>query len=572
MSVFTAVFLTRIIFDVAERRGWLKNMSMREFIGETHIDFVGWRFASIAASLVVIGIGLVAVFSRGQDLFDIDFTGGSSVTIVFDDDKKMPYAEVYETLENTPLGEANLSLVEVNDDDSRYTVTTINDDVVSVEKILQEAFGDKLKKYKVDVEEVKPIVPGEQTSALPSTNSLNFFQGLGVASPLSYVTLLQQPAETDGEATPPAEQESLTADPQPAGTPAESTPAEETAASEAPAKPADEPAASTPASNEAEKVDSPASGAPATTESSPAPAAAVDPFAGGASTTLTFAADKEGDVSGVTHDTLEQMIGDALAQAGKADVLYAITNEDYREGSNRAMEQWQVSIALPPAEAQAVFDQLAQETNTQPVFPLSSKIGGRVAGQMATSAIAAMILCLVGIIAYVWFRFHGVIYGIAAVAALVHDVLVTLGFVALSSYFVNGAESLSSALLIDKFQINLTLVAAFLTIIGYSLNDTIVIFDRIREVKGKSPRLTKEIINLSVNQTLARTILTSFTTLTSVIVLYIVGGDGIHAFAFALLVGFIAGCYSTIYIANPVLLWLAERFEGGAETATAKAA
>ena len=156
--------------------------------------------------------------------------------------------------------------------------------------------------------------------------------------------------------------------------------------------------------------------------------------------------------------------------------------------------------------------------------------------------------------------------------ALLHDVLVTLGFVALSAYFVNGTGSLASLLLVDKFQINLTLVAAFLTIIGYSLNDTIVIFDRIREVKGKSPRLTKEIINLSVNQTLARTILTSFTTLTSVIVLYIFGGDGIHAFAFALLIGFIAGCYSTIYIANPVLLWLAERFEGGGEATTAKAA
>jgi len=79
-------------------------------------------------------------------------------------------------------------------------------------------------------------------------------------------------------------------------------------------------------------------------------------------------------------------------------------------------------------------------------------------------------------------------------------------------------------------------------------------------------------INLAVNQTLARTILTSFTTLMSVIVLYIFGGDGIHAFAFALLVGFIAGCYSTIYIANPVLLWLAERFEGSVEAAPAKAA
>jgi SecD/SecF fusion protein len=111
-----------------------------------------------------------------------------------------------------------------------------------------------------------------------------------------------------------------------------------------------------------------------------------------------------------------------------------------------------------------------------------------------------------------------------------------------------------------------------LTIIGYSLNDTIVIFDRIREVKGKSPRLTAEMINLAVNQCFARTLLTSFTALISVFVLYVVGGEGIHAFAFALLVGFISGVYSTIYIANPVLLWLAQRADAAAARPGSKAA
>jgi len=172
----------------------------------------------------------------------------------------------------------------------------------------------------------------------------------------------------------------------------------------------------------------------------------------------------------------------------------------------------------------------------------------------------------------VWFRFHGVIYGIAAVVALIHDVLVALGFVAMSAYFVDFADPVADALMIDKFQINLTLVAAFLTIIGYSLNDTIVIFDRIREIKGKSPRLTPDMINLAVNQTLARTILTSFTTLVSTIILYIFGGEGIHAFAFTLLVGFIAGCYSTIFIANPVLIWLSDRFDKPASGSAARAA
>ncbi|MCA9182693.1 MAG: protein translocase subunit SecDF, partial [Planctomycetales bacterium] len=104
-----------------------------------------------------------------------------------------------------------------------------------------------------------------------------------------------------------------------------------------------------------------------------------------------------------------------------------------------------------------------------------------------------------------------------------------------------------------------TEVAAFLTIIGYSLNDTIVVFDRIREVRGRNPKLTSDMINASVNQTLSRTLLTSGTTLLTLVVLYIFGGEGIHAFAFALLIGIIVGTYSSIFIASPVLLWLSNR-------------
>jgi SecD/SecF fusion protein len=183
---------------------------------------------------------------------------------------------------------------------------------------------------------------------------------------------------------------------------------------------------------------------------------------------------------------------------------------------------------------------------------------------MAVDAGAAIILCLAGIIGYVWFRFHGVIYGVAAVVALVHDVLIALGAVALSAFLVEYAPPVAQALMIDKFQVSLTLVAALLTIIGYSLNDTIVIFDRIREVKGKSPRLTASMINAAVNQCMPRTLLTAFTSLISVFILFLVGGEGIHAFAFTLLVGFVAGVFSTIYIANPVLLWPSQRAEAAA--------
>jgi SecD/SecF fusion protein len=145
-----------------------------------------------------------------------------------------------------------------------------------------------------------------------------------------------------------------------------------------------------------------------------------------------------------------------------------------------------------------------------------------------------------------------VVYGVAAVIAVIHDVIVTIGAIALSYWLANVLGFLQ----VEEFKISLPVVAAILTIIGYSLNDTIVIFDRIREIKGKSPHLTVSMINDSINQTLSRTILTSLTTLIVVVILYAIGGPGIHAFAFALIVGVVAGTYSTVFIASPVLLWM----------------
>ena len=112
----------------------------------------------------------------------------------------------------------------------------------------------------------------------------------------------------------------------------------------------------------------------------------------------------------------------------------------------------------------------------------------------------------------------------------------------------------ATILQIDQFKIDLPIVAAFLTLIGFSVNDTIVIFDRIREIKGKTPHLTNKMVNDAINQTLSRTILTSFTAWLVVVILYFFGGEGLHGFAFALVVGFLSGTYSTVYIATPILI------------------
>jgi SecD/SecF fusion protein len=181
-----------------------------------------------------------------------------------------------------------------------------------------------------------------------------------------------------------------------------------------------------------------------------------------------------------------------------------------------------------------------------------TQIDPSVGSESKQRAIVAIILSLLAIVGYIWVRFGTARYGVAAIAALVHDVIITLGIVTACTWI--AGKPLGNALLIGDFKINLEMVAAFLTIIGYSLNDTIVVFDRIRENRGKLSILTPDMISASINQTLSRTLLTSFTTFLVVLVMYIWGGEGLRGFTFAMLIGIIVGTYSSIAIASPLLL------------------
>ncbi len=186
----------------------------------------------------------------------------------------------------------------------------------------------------------------------------------------------------------------------------------------------------------------------------------------------------------------------------------------------------------------------------QPI-PQSEAVGPQVVQELRDDAILAIILSLFVIVMYIRFRFAEYSFGFAAVIALVHDVLITLGFLALAiqSNLINA-------------QISLVMIAAFLTIIGYSLNDTIVVFDRIRENRPRMKGDLAEIINKSINQTLARTLLTSVTTLLSVAILFAfnVGTrNDLEGFAFAVIVGVVVGTYSSMFVASPALLLLEQR-------------
>lgn len=180
-------------------------------------------------------------------------------------------------------------------------------------------------------------------------------------------------------------------------------------------------------------------------------------------------------------------------------------------------------------------------------------IGPTVSGELATQSAIAVIAAIFAVLVYIWFRFEWQ-FSLGAVAALVHDVVVTIGVFA-----------------ILQLEFNLSIIAAILTIVGYSLNDTVVVYDRVRENLRKYKKLPlQELLNQSINQTLSRTILTSVTTLVALLSLYFLGGDVIRGFVFAMIWGVLIGTYSSICIASPLLLLLGVKRDWSGEGSKAK--
>jgi len=173
-------------------------------------------------------------------------------------------------------------------------------------------------------------------------------------------------------------------------------------------------------------------------------------------------------------------------------------------------------------------------------------VGPKVGAELIEAGIMAVLASVLAMLIYIWFRFE-LPFGIGAVIALVHDVLVTIGMFALIG-----------------LEFNLSIVAALLLIVGYSMNDTVVVYDRVREnLRKYKSRTLAEILNRSVNDTLSRTVMTSVTTLLALLALFIFGGEVIRSFCFAMIWGILVGTYSSIFIATPVLLYLKPRQSGG---------
>jgi preprotein translocase subunit SecF len=254
-------------------------------------------------------------------------------------------------------------------------------------------------------------------------------------------------------------------------------------------------------------------------------------FAGGVMIQIKFS--KTMDVSEI-RNTLEAMgTKDAMVQnfGGENEFLIRVkkSSEDFEEVSKKIQTSLRERFKDKSLEIRRV-----------------EVVGPKVGKDLKQKALWAVGLSFLGILIYVAWRFKEVAYGLGGIVALFHDIIVTYG-----------------AISIANIEYSLNILAVILTIIGFSINDTIVIFDRVREnTKKRRKEPLKTIFNISINETLGRTILTSGTVMMVVLVLFFFGGPVIHDFTFALIVGLISGTYSTVYIASPVVLFWEEHVSG----------
>jgi preprotein translocase SecF subunit len=260
---------------------------------------------------------------------------------------------------------------------------------------------------------------------------------------------------------------------------------------------------------------------------------------------LNFGVDFKGGTTIRTESTLAVDVGvyrEALAGLDLGDVaITQVFDPTFREDQHVAMvriEAQEGEEAITPDTIAAIEGAL-RAVDSAITFPSVESVGPKVSAELIWAALMAVVAGSLGIWVYVWLRFEWQ-FAVGTVAALIHDVIVTIGVFA-----------------IFQLKFDLTIVAALLTILGYSVNDTVVIFDRLRENLAKYKAMPlREMMNLTANETLSRTIMTATTTILSLTCLIVLGGDVIRGFVFAMLFGVVVGTYSTLYVAKNIVLML----------------
>jgi SecD/SecF fusion protein len=475
-NLFTAVYVSRVLFEFCYQKGWLKRLNFAQILGKTEINFVRPRRIFQLISLILIVLGVASFVSQGGRNFNIDFTGGTLVTIALDPN----HPDVAGKTEAQRLAWVRQQASQARlPDGSPLPNITVESLTVTGEKV---ASRFNIRTSYTDQELSASATGGERRNAALEVQQAILDQFGDALARLSLRI---------GDPVPIPKVEGTT----------------------------------------------------------------PDRFAGG----LEFPIELNRPVN---PERIQQELVDALSKEGidapasHVEVVRAprSSSESDSETQHRLLVRTDLERDVVAKALESARDRLLADRAL--MLERRESFGAAVARDTQTLALVAIVLSWLAIIAYVWIRFKSIGFGLAAVLALVHDVLIALGAVAISPY-----------------KIDLPMIAAFLTIIGFSVNDTIVIFDRIREIRGKSPHLTEGIVNAALNQTLSRTILTSLTALVVVAILYAFGGESLKGFSFCLLAGMISGVYSTVYIASPFLIdWYKARGSARPQTPAPAAA
>ncbi|MFP4356178.1 MAG: protein translocase subunit SecD [Phycisphaerae bacterium] len=539
-SMFTALVVTRWIFQALLDTGLLKNrVPMLQVIRVPNINWMGKRKLFWGVSAVMIALGIAAMVSQGREIFGIEFVGGTKTVVQFKQDglvegqlprtplvhqkilaaaeeagaEKLAATLTVESQQNPQLAEQYLAAADTDGND------VITQAEWQAAGLSDEAFDVLIGQGQVDADGNKQLSRAELED-MPS----NLFQ---ITTTVTDGQLIR---EILGEAFGPAL--------------VTRTPLEY----ELLAGRRSERLGVTLAPDGTTIIDEQARENVLNLYAEP-----FSEFEGGLLMVVRLADDQA-----VSTEEIAERINLVREGYRRTEVIGLDTQVDGTAGDVRFSE-FAILVAPGSDITPERFDDFAEtEANLlaaamrRTESSQTQNVGAQLAGQQAGYAIMAVLLSWVAIILYLWFRFGSVQWGLAALICLVHDVVIVIGLIALSGWLYDTV--LGSILLIDSFKIDLAMIAAILTVIGYSVNDTIVVFDRIRENRGKLAAVSGKVINESVNQTLPRTLLTSFTTFIVVFIMYVWGGPAIHSYNFVLLAGVIFGTYSSVAIASPLIM------------------
>jgi SecD/SecF fusion protein len=543
-SLFTALFVTRVIFDFLLSRRLIKDhLVMLRLIHNANVNWMRSRPIFLTLSSILVVGGLLVFFTRNDaadNKYDIEFTGGTNVQI----DLKQPMdrqevenkiKKIGTELNNSALTAA--SVYSVGQSGKQYEISTTETNKMTVTVTFAQAAAQSIQERIAAIERAQEQFAGGLSNLVVTQDPNN-------AARITISTSQMNQSLVKDVLTAAFPQATIS---QPQVDEIVNDAILKAFAGELEIQENLEPKIIS-----EEKI---------TEDMINAYPELVD-FAGG----VRIACETQ---KAVTVGDLTRRFKDLLFKPDMRN-MERYPYEILDAGMNKLTDPNQLlkSFVYVSTEPEAAFRELSQDEWTRFVENAKAKVlaaarletslprvrqfDPSVGAEQKTRALIAIVLSLFALIAYIWIRFGDLRYGVAAIVALVHDVSITLGAVAACTYI--AGTLFGHALLIEDFKINLAMIAAFLTLIGYSLNDTIVVFDRIRENRGKAREVSPQMITDSINQTISRTIMTSFTTFIVVLIMYIFGGSGLRGFNFVMCLGIIVGTYSSIAIAAPILL------------------